>query len=564
MTEAQAKSTQESTVGRIVFSPGAGEEYLFYVPSVTGRHLKILDGSFWSDSNIPTYGDVFRAPATVEALCWLRDNVGRLNLSPEVFKWYRSVTAVRPIKPYDQLPLKDYQLEAVGFLLDRDRAMLSLAPGLGKTLVSITATALDPSKKKVLVIAPKSLLYMWKAELLKWCNMLPICPRIHIWGGKNWIDQSFRENGKRIVDWYIGNPEALNSIMGNVQISTTGSVPHVLILDESILYKGRNSKRTKNALALAKMIPTAWMLTGAPANRMIDDMWSQFHILKPKQYRSYWRFAEEYGLVSNTAWSKTLLANKKNAEEVVKERFKDIYFAKSQDDVLNLPPFLFSEIDIPMTVEQEKSYNEMKTLLSTIFTDEEGRDNIVSVDSHLSEVIRLLQIASNPMLLEGKNTSGKWDAFQELFEQYPGPFVVWTSFTKSAKDLAVRFSKMGLTAAYMIGETKDYERQSIIDTFQAGKMDVLVAGQAVGSYGHTLTAGRTAFYPERTFDGSFFQSLYRIRRIGTVHSPNVVFMRSVYRDGRKTIDALVHSLLDYRVEMVHKLTTGMILDVIKQ
>ena len=164
------------------------------------------------------------------------------------------------------------------------------------------------------------------------------------------------------------------------------------------------------------------------------------------------------------------------------------------------------------------------------------------------------------MLLDGKDTSGKWEALPELLPLYPAPYIIWTSFVKTAKSLAMKMSQKGLVTAFMVGETLSEDRQSIVDHFQAGKIDCLDLGQAVGSFGLTLTTGRTAFYPERNYARSYFQSLYRVRRIGTTHSPNIVHMRSVYSDGTCTIDHLVHSMLDYRVGMVQKLTIGMVLD----
>jgi hypothetical protein len=173
-------------------------------------------------------------------------------------------------------------------------------------------------------------------------------------------------------------------------------------------------------------------------------------------------------------------------------------------------------------------------------------------------VVRLIQAASNPLLLDGPDTSGKWEAIPELLSLYPPPYIFWTSFIKSAQTINETLKKQGLKSAYMLGETKPQERQSLVDSFQQNKLDAIVLGQAVGSFGLTLTAGRTAFYVERNFDGSYFQSLHRIRRIGTTKRPHVVHLRSIYSDSSKSIDHLVHSMLDYRVSMIQALTVGML------
>jgi SNF2 family DNA or RNA helicase len=312
-----------------------------------------------------------------------------------------------------------------------------------------------------------------------------------------------------------------------------------------------------------------WELTGAPANRMIDDIWSQFNILKPKAYSSYWRFAQEYCMVNPSPWGNQVIANKIDAEHIIKKRFEDVYFARSQSEVLDIPEWIFEEIDIPMKAKQEKAYHEMAVDLATTLNQEDESGNItastkVTVENHLSKVVRLIQLASNPMLLDGTNESGKWDALPELMEIYDGPWLVWVSFTRTAFYLEEFLArKVDQRIGKIIGATDTEERNNWIRKFQEGETKILILNMQTGSFGHTLTAARTAFYPERNYDSNYFQSLHRFRRIGTVHAPNVVHLRSVYQDGSPTIDHLVHGLLDYRVGMIKDLTTGMLKDILK-
>src|SRR5690606_31232316 len=145
---------------------------------------------------------------------------------------------------------------------------------------------------------------------------------------------------------------------------------------------------------------------------------------------------------------------------------------------------------------------------------------------------------------------------------YPKPILLWTSFIKSNLNLTEEIRKWGYKTANILGETKPEQRQATIDKFQNGDLDVVAVGQAVGSFGFTLTAAKTAIYFERTYDGNYFQSLKRIHRIGTTESPIVINMMSTTNRGGETIDHLVNSLLDYRLGMIHNLTTGMLQELI--
>ena len=126
--------------------------------------------------------------------------------------------------------------------------------------------------------------------------------------------------------------------------------------------------------------------------------------------------------------------------------------------------------------------------------------------------------------------------------------------------IAEKLRQEGMSSFFMIGETSLIERQNIVSAFQDNKIDALVIGQAVGSFGHTLTAARSAVYLERNYDGNYFQSLHRFRRIGTKEHPVVLHLRSVDSRGKQTVDHLIHNVLDYRIQMIQKLTVGMIKD----
>jgi SNF2 family DNA or RNA helicase len=547
-------------VGRVIFLPETKQDFLFFIPSKVTPALKLLEGSMWFKIININLGHIYRSATSLEALYWLRDNLGQLSLSPEVNLWRKNSSIIKPIQPIENLPLFDFQRDAVGFLARRPRAMLSLSPGLGKTISSITAAnKLFPKIKNILVVAPLSLLYMWKSEIEKWGSHFPTHQVIIHHGKKSSLDEMSKKAGQ--TTWVITNPEtAIRAVP-----TLLSKKFDLLILDESILYKSRDSQRTKGIKKLAKGIPYVWELTGAPANRMIDDIWSQFNILDPKAYSSYWRFAQEYCMVNPTTWGNQVIANKRDAEQKIKERFQDIYFARSQSEVLDIPEWIFEEIDVVMTKRQEKAYHEMSTQLKTTLTNEDtGDKTIVTVTNHLSKVIRLIQLSSNPMLLDGDNESGKWAALPELMEIYPGPFLVWTSFTRTAYYLAEYLGRMvNQQVGMIIGDTKAEDRETLIKRFQSGSEKILILNMQTGSFGHTLTAARTAFYPERNYDSNYFQSLHRFRRIGTTQSPNVVHLRSVYQDGSPTIDHLVHSLLDYRVGMIQDLTTGMLKEILK-
>lgn len=523
---------------------------------------KLLKGRGWFE--VKGSSGVWWAAATLEAYNILYDTGLEFKITPKAKRWYEYVTSNEMLPGMrfpEDCPLFDYQRDGVQFLVRRRRAMLSLSPGLGKTLTSSYAASMLEYVGLILLVCPASLLHYWHSELTKWSPSLPLKPMPEIWHRETGTKPEHAElnnlsNGKPCQFWAITNPETVTRFTD--EFLEGGKPPwDLMIVDESIMYKHRETKRSEAIKKLAAAIPEVWLLTGAPATRYLDDMWHQFHILNDRGYGSYWRFAEQYCVVDENVWAKTVVANKRDAEEEIKDNFKDIYFARSQEQVADIPDWLMEDLDVPMKPKQEALYQKLQEELRIEIGDRDSSE-IITVDNRFSLILRSLQIASNPVLLGADNTSGKWTALPELMEIYPGPFLVWVNFIRTGEMLQESLrQKFGENKVFMAnGSTPMEERQVLVDNFQAGKMDALILNSTVGKFGFTLTKARTSFFMERGYDDSYFQCLYRNRRIGTTFSPVVVNMRSVTRSGNRTIDHVIHDALDYRNSMIKKITIG--------
>lgn len=507
---------------------------------------------------------VLTAYATVEAYTELYDSDLEHQNSNRFLSWLaRTVSAQSPAILYPEyddskIPLFDYQKDGAVFLEHHDRAMLSLSPGLGKTLTSAYAAG-RRHFQRVLVIAPFSLLYYWKNELKKWSTQLPRVPTTVIWHKKIGNPADFYD-GYNEDDpfWAIMNPETAISFSEEIAEMDFDC----LIVDESIMYKHRDSQRSSAIKTIADNIPVTWLLTGAPATRYLDDFWHQFHILNPQAYSSYWRFARKYCVVTQGQWGDQVVANKRGAEKEIQKNFADIYFARSQDDVADIPDWIFEDLDIEMGTEQSRIYDKLrKEFLIELEPLDDGA--VIQAKNHLSLMIRSIQVASNPLLVGSKDVAAKWDALPELMEIYPGPYIIWINFIESGVIIRDRLSAKGMRTALANGATQSIDRQLIVDAFQDGQIDVLIMNNQVGKFGFTLTKARTAIFVERMYDDAYFQCLYRNRRIGTTQSPIVVNLRSRTASGKKTIDHVIHDVLDYRTGMIKNVTAGMLKEVLK-
>lgn len=439
----------------------------------------------------------------------------------------------KEIKEHEQL--FPFQKETIQFMLTYKQVLLGLAPGLGKTACAIFA-AEAAEVKRVLVIAPLSLVHNWKNEIKKWAgNETEIVYKTDKPNGKKWTITNY--------DTVRLHPETFDQRQWDV-----------IIIDESIMVKNRKAKRTKTLKELVQKVKPEylWLLSGAPVSRLYDDMWSQLNILDPSRFTSYWRFTGNYCYVEQNQWGWQIVANRPDAAERLQGDLEDVYFARTQDQVLDLPDWIFDNVEIPMGAEQDKTYGQMEDL----FVAELPEGKSLLAPNVLAQLTRLIQLASNPILVGGKNQSAKWAAVGEMLEYETLPAIVWTSFIETANQLKKQLESK-FRVAVLTGATKSLDRQEIVDKFQTGELDVIIAHPGVGKFGFTLTAARTAIYLERSYNGDdYYQSLHRVRRIGTEYSPHVIHLISVRKDGTGTVDNVIDRVLQSRRNNVIKLTTG--------
>lgn len=431
-----------------------------------------------------------------------------------------------------------FQKESVQFLHSHPRAMLALAPGLGKTACSIFAASIQPDTYRVLVVAPLTLTVNWCREVKKWVGEEAV-----IWHGKPPYPPGDR--------WVVTNYDTIRINLPTFQKEDWD----LMIVDESVLVKNRKAKRTQAIKDLAREAKVVWELSGAPTTRFYDDLWSQLNILDPARFRSYWRFVDTYCLKFDNGYGISITGNQPDAVERLQEDLADVYFSRTQDQVLDLPDWIFEDIQIPMYDKQWKAYSQMEQR----FWAQLPEGDIVLSPNVLSQITRLVQIASNPHLLGAEDVGAKWDAAIEMMEWVEKPAIIWTTFIDTATYLEVLLRKHYRVAS-LTGSTKQADRQTIVDQFQNGELDVVIAHPGVGKFGLTLTAARTAIYLERSYNGDdYYQSLHRIRRIGTSHSPVVYHLLATDPEGAyPTIDHTINRILRYRKDSAIALTTSLL------
>jgi len=450
------------------------------------------------------------------------------------------------------------QVIPTNLLYKRDKAIVTAAPGTGKTIMSAVALR-ERYHKLAVVVAPLSSLASWEHELKIWYTD-PLLGRdidVEVITWRKLPDSFYFSSiyDQRVI---LISPQVMHALVeqGRVDELLGDNRPYdqILILDESYLYKNRKADRQDDASSLASNFRTVWLLSGMPVSRFNDDLFAQLHILFPSVFRSYWKFASRYCLLKDTVWGIDVVNDLPYAARRIKGDFNDILIECSFPETV--PDWLPVEIPCQMTDRQEKIYENLRDKL-IVDAGTLGALKPLALKTILSLSGRLLQVASNPLLVEGVDSSGKWERLLELVPRNELPALIWINYIKTGEVLLERLKALGYRVSLLAGNCKPKDRKTMVDSFQAGELDLLIIHPAVGKYSHTLTAAKTAYYLERNFDReAYYQSLFRVRRIISKHACKIVYLLSTYQTGKQTIDHVVHRLLLESSRKAQKLTVG--------
>lgn len=413
--------------------------------------------------------------------------------------------------PVSDARLYDYQRDVAGRLAAQAHgAIVVVSPGLGKTIISIAAADTLPPGTSVLVVSPASHVPNWEREIDVWAK-LDQC----VWGVESW-DKAVRA----------------------AKAGTLGKWD-VLVLDESVMGKSRGSQRFKTFNKVRKNFGRVWLLSGNPVTRHADDLWAQLHLIWPKAYPSYWRFAERFCVTEETPWARKVVGTRRGRN--VMEENDDLVIVVNQEEVLDLPEYRFEVVDVALGPRQRAAYDSMASQFIAQLGD--GTERVA--ENELGRLLALQQIVS---WWDGE--SAKHDALIDLLPGLEPPHLIWTHWREAADALAVRLFQAGVNYAQVNGGTPPKTRDHVLQEFKRGNIEALVLSTGVGKFGHTFTKTRTIHYVDKTWNADdYFQSLYRVRRIGLKHRPKVLTYRAP-----GTTDDLIEMNLSGKLPGISRLT----------
>jgi len=362
------------------------------------------------------------------------------------------------------MKLYPYQRACVDFHLSHHYSLNYSEPGLGKTLMSLTAA--KEAGGKVLVIGPRFLEGVWLAEAEK------VGVKIKFVAYSMLHKEDFLSN----FDFWIA--DEVHYLATPVSLRTKAFLGHF------------EATRPKYFIGL----------TGTPIRNRIPQIWTQLLLCSANQLRTsglemtmdYHKFCRHFCHVQEMRIHGRRVTKYLGLKEDKKEEFRSYLTDKAirfrVGDVLkDLPEMTVKEV--PLGLKDD----------GTLAKDFDSYINGRKFDASGKRLSALLKA---PMTAEYCNG---------LIEGNSGPLLIFTDHVESAK--LINDSIKG--SAMITGATDMSERQAIVDLFQKGKIPALVATIGTMATGYTLTASRNVVFNDLSWTSSDnVQAEKRIHRIG--------------------------------------------------
>ena len=434
-----------------------------------------------------------------------------------------------------------YQLEAVNAVKDLEYAAIFHEQGLGKTKVAIDLIVFWLSQRLLdtaLIVVKKGLLDNWQRELASHSELIPRVLTNNR-GGNFYV---FNSPARVMLAHY----EAVRAEKDRMHLFLrTRNVG--VILDESTKIKNPDSALTRTFLDLAPLFTRRVIMSGTPVSNRPHDIWSQIKFLDHGA-----ALGDDFGKFKRSVNLSNDLAGAENRQMALQVRLQSIFESVSGFTVretkasaeISLPEKVVHTVVTEWEPRQLEIYRQVRESLRAIVI-QNGQLMSDESDLVLKRLLRLVQVTSNPSLIDGSYQvePGKLEVLLELVSSIVRAgekCIIWTSFINNVEWLA-RVLRLH-NPQVVHGMLSAVEQTDAIRTFlDEPSAKVFIATPGSAKEGLTLTVANHVIFYDRLFSlDDYLQAQDRIHRISqdrVCHVHNLIMRDSI----DEWIEALLHS-----------------------
>ena len=416
----------------------------------------------------------------------------------------------------DSLPeiekaLRPYQKNAVLWLYTLYKnhlgGILADDMGLGKTLETIAFLYSLKTNKPFLIVAPKSVIYNWEKEFLKWNKDA----KVQVIDGNK--DHRLELINSIKEDENVAYITSYDSLRNDLSYYSKHKF-EVLITDEAQLiknYKTLKSKAVRNIQSVSK-----FALTGTPIENSMTDLWSIFDFLMPNYLNTYGVFKIKY----------VLAGNQEEARASLRKRISPFLLRRTKKEVLKeLPKKETRIVTLTMDEESKMLYDSVlekakKDLKDSKDKTSPNHDRFSSFN-FLPVLTSLREICVDPAsFFDGiKTLSCKMSYIIEYAKQSISnghKILIFSSFTKVLDNVNSNLKDNGIPSYYINGKTEAKERLDLANKFNKEEdVSVMLVSLKAGGTGLNLAGADIVIHLDPWWNiASEEQATDRAHRIG--------------------------------------------------
>jgi SNF2 family DNA or RNA helicase len=449
-----------------------------------------------------------------------------------------------PIKatPY-QHQVRAFNFAMHQFIQDHEKACAFLMDmGTGKTITTIAVAGVlfqQGKIKRMLVVAPKSIVEVWRQEFDKFAAFPYSVVVLDGDSGKK--ADTIRHMSGSGLQVIVVNYEScwrLDNVIVKWQ-------PNMIVCDESSKIKNPQAKCSKSLHKLGAMSKFNLILTGTPITNSPLDFFSQYKFLDERIFgSSFFRFRGQYAILGG--YQNHQIVGYKHLAELV-EKAHGVAYRIKIDEAVELPKFVEEIRPVKLEAKAQQIYDSIdKDSYAELMSGE------VTVRNVLTRLLRLSQCTGGFIRNDAGDalqqiSSAKLEALEDIIDscmEERKKVVVFARFVPEIDAISAMLRKKKIAYALIKGDVKDRAEQ--VDEFQNNdEVRVFIGQLQTTGMGLTLTAGSVAVYYSLDFSyANYEQSRARVRRIG--QQKRGVYIHLVCKD---TIDETVMSALRKKADV---------------
>ena len=425
-------------------------------------------------------------------------------------------TIKRDYKWSGKLTPFDHQKETSSFLTVHKRAFCFNEQGTGKTASVIWAADYLMKQgvvNRVLVLCPLSIMKSaWQQDLFKFA-MHRSCSVAH---GNAKTRKKVIAAGSEFV---IINFDGLAVVKDEV---LKGGFD-LVVVDEASAYKNVQTNRWKVLRDVVDRVGRLWMLTGTPAAQSPVDAYGLAKLVNPHNTpKAFGRFRDSVMYkVTQFKW-----VPKTSAKDTV-HRILQPAIRFEKDQCLDLPEVTHVERDAPLTPQQIKFYNKLKSDMAI----EAAGESVTAVNA-ATAINKLLQVSGGCVYSDNQeviefDVSNRLNVIEEVINESSHKVLVFVPFTHTIELLRSHLESKNHSCAVINGKVSVNKRSDIVKDFQEQPTPrVLIIQPQAASHGLTLTAANTIiWYAPVTSVETYLQANARINRPGQKNAMTIMHIQ---------------------------------------